>query len=254
MIAVMAVLFITAAAVCVMMPSASAEGEDTFHTYSDIRAESYLVGVGKTIDYKIFATSDSDKDVKFIASISGGRASPSAGTVDGEGTTITITAPNDPGTYTLTVVFTFLDDNDDEIEVTKTAPLRVVVPIKLSATLVNDGDTIADMTVWFVVNGNVIEESEQQITIGARSSRSVTYDWATEGLSGGTHTVELRGEVGPIREDVRGLNDPTSFYVGQKSYTLTEALLVIIIIVLIIVLIIVIRKPVKNVGKPKARR
>ena len=242
-----------------MIPSASAV-EEGFHTYSDIRADSYLVGIGDTVDYELFATSSSDKDITFVARLSDadGRSvsyvSPSTGIIDDEGTPISITAPSDPGMYTLTVEFTFTDDNDDTITVTKTAPVKAVVPIVLSATLVNSGSTIADMTVWFVVDGNVIEESEQQVTINAKSSRTVTYDWITDGVSGGAHTVELRGEVGPIREDVKGLNDTTSFYAGQKSYTLTEALMVVVLIVLILIFIVVVRKPVKNVGKPKARR
>jgi hypothetical protein len=66
--------------------------------------------------------------------------------------------------------------------------------------------------------------------------------------------MALSGEVGPIREHVTGLDDPRDFYIGQTSYALTEALLIILLIVLLIVLIVVIRKPVKNVGKPKGRR
>ena len=258
MIAVFALALLAMTAVCVMMPSAYAD--DELRTYSDIRADSYLVGVGKTVTYNVFASSNNDKDITFEAKLTDGNGnsvsyvSPSYGVAESEGTPVTITAPSDPGMYTLTVEFTFTDDSDDTVTVTKTAPVRVVVPIVLSATLVNEGDTIADMSVWFVVDGKVIEESEQNVTINAKSSRSVTYDWITGGLSGGEHKVELRGEVGPIREDVKGLNDPTSFYVGQKSYTLTEALIVVVVIVLLIILIVVIRKPVKNVGKPKARR
>ena len=84
----------------------------------------------------------------------------------------------------------------------------------------------------------------------------MTYDWATEGLSKGAHTMALMGQVGPNDEDVEGLGaeGTVTFYVGQTSYTLVETIMVIFIIVLLIVLLFIIRKPVKNIGKPKARR
>jgi len=243
-----------------MIPTASAE-DDTFNTYSDIRAESYIAGTGKNIEYKIFAGGDNTGDVSFTAKItdmdghSVSRVSPSTGyRIDDEGTVLTVTAPSDPGMYLLVVEFKFAGSGEETKTVTKSAPLKVVVPVTLSATLVNNSGTITDMKVWFVVDGTAIEESEQDVKIDANSTKAVSYEWITEGLSHGRHTVELRGEVGPIREDVDGLNTPSDFYVGQTSYALTEALLVIVTIVLIIILIVVYRKPVKNVGKPKGRR
>jgi len=260
MIAAMAVFLLAVTAVSIMMPSASADDDDTFRTYTDIRAESYLVGVGKTVEYKIFAIGDNDKDVKFAASLkdSNGntvsRVTPTTGnSVSADGTTLTVTAPGDAGMYTLTVVFTYLDDNDDEIVVTKTAPVRVVTPIKLSATLKNNSGTLTELSVWFIVDGVKVEGSEKEISIKAGGTETVTYDWVTEGLGHGAHTMTIGAEIGILEEGLIDTSTST-FYVGQNSYTLTEVLLVVVLIVLLIVLIIVIRKPVKNVGKPKARR
>ncbi|MDR0790986.1 MAG: hypothetical protein LBE47_00425 [Methanomassiliicoccaceae archaeon] len=263
-LAVMALLAVT---VISMMPTALADEGDLKGTYADIRAESHLAGTGKTIDYKIFATDingDSDK-VSFTARLADsngntvGSVTPSSRSyVDDDGTTLTITAPGDPGTYVLNVVFTFTDNNGEKSTVTKTAPVRVVVPITLLATIDNtNGGVIVDMDVWFVVNGKVIEESKEankNIRIEAGGTRTVTYDWVTEPLSNGKHTMYLEGTVGPLKADVPGLNEPQTFYVGQNSYTLVEAFVVILFIILLIVLIYIIRKPVKNVGKPKARR
>jgi len=256
-----AAVFALAVMVISMIPTASAEG-DSFNTYTDIRAESYMAGTGKNIEYKIFAGGDNTGDVSFTAKLTDmdgntvSRVSPSTGyAIGAEGTAITITAPNDPGMYLLTVEFKFTGTGEETKTVTKSAPLRVVVPVTLSATLVNKSGTVTNMDVWFVVDGVILEESRQpDVRIEANSTKAVSYEWITEGLSGGRHTVELRGEVGPIREDVEGLNTPSDFYVGQTSYALTEALLVIVTIVLFIILIVVFRKPVKNVGKPKGRR
>ncbi|MDR0198535.1 MAG: hypothetical protein LBI08_02190 [Methanomassiliicoccaceae archaeon] len=261
MIAITAVFLLAAAMAVAMVPTASA-ADDTFNTYSDVRAESYMAGVGKPIDYSIYAACDNGNDVSFTARVadqngnSVSRVSPSSGrSIDSEGTTLTVYAPAEPGSYTLIVDFIFTESSNETKTVTKTAPLRVVVPVTLSAKLVNSSGTITHMNVWFVVDGNEDEKiGEQEISIGANSSQMVTHEWVVEGLSDGKHTMKLMGEVGPIREDVRGLDEEKAFYVGQTSYKLTEALLVIVLIVLLIIMFFVMRKPVKNVGKPKGRR
>ncbi|MDR0777997.1 MAG: hypothetical protein LBE48_00960 [Methanomassiliicoccaceae archaeon] len=261
MIAFTAVIALAAMVLC-MIPAASAADGDGAGTYADIRAETYLTGTGKAVEYKIFATDlKNDKEVAFTAKlvdgngVSVGSVSPSSQlSVDEKGTTLSVTAPSSPGSYTLTVEFKF-KDGDDDILVTKTAPLRVVVPITLSATIDNSaGGTIVNMAVRFVVDGKVIEESEQDITVNAKETKAVTYDWVTEALPNGTHTMYLEGDVGPMGDSVPGLNDKKEFFVGQESYTLVEAIVVILFVVLIIIAIWVLRKPVKNVGKPKGRR
>jgi hypothetical protein len=257
MIAAAAVMML-ALVVISMIPNASAADEPT--TYADIRAESYIAGTGKSIDYTIFAFDDTTNVISFTAKLTDAngntvsRVSPTTGNVAAAGTTITITAPGSDGIYSLVVDFKFTDSGDNTKTVTRSTPLKVVVPVTLSATLENKSGTIASMNVWFVVDTTLIEESKQNITIEEYSTKTVTYEWITESLGGGRHTVALSGEVGPIRETVAGLDEPSDFFIGQTSYKLTEALLVVLIIVLLIVLIIVIRKPVKNVGKPKGRR
>ena len=256
----LATVFAVAVMAISMIPAASA-ADEPFNTYSDIRAESYMAAVGSTIEYNIYASDDTTNDISFTAKLTDeagntvSRVSPSSGRiVTGEGSAlVTITAPDAPGMYTFVVEFTFTSGEETK-KVTKSAPLKAVIPIKLSATLVNSSGTVADMKVWFIVDGNVIEESEQRITIGPNSSKDVSYDWVTDALPNGRHTVTLSGEVGPIREKVDGLDTPVDFYIGQTSYALTEGLLAVVIIVLLLILIIVIRKPVKNVGKPKGRR
>jgi len=266
MISLMAVvLFVAAAAACVM-PSASAE-DGVVNTYADIKADSYVVGTGSTIEYMIYADGG-DEPVKFAAKIvdengytvGSVRAIPeppataTPTTVNLEGTKLRLTAPSEAGIYTLSVTFTFKFD-DETVTVTKTAPVRVVVPITLSAVVDNtNGGTIIDMEVWFEVDGVKIAGSEKYINIQAGRTERVEYKWAVEGLSGGAHTVMLVGHVGPTEQSAHGLNVPMTFYVGQNSHTLIEALMVIFFIVMLIALVIVYRKPVKNIGKPKGRR
>jgi hypothetical protein len=265
MIAITAVLLLAAIAVA-LTPSASA-ADDTFNTYADIRAESYVAGVGKTIEYTIYAADDTSNDISFAAKLTDehgntvSRVSPSSGrSIDSDGTSIMVTAPGTPGSYRLVVDFSFTNSANETKTVTKTAPLKVVVPITLSAKLVNNSGTITSMSVWFVVHDSKGERigdeqiGEQTVRIDANSSQTVTYEWITEKLSNGKYTVELSGEVGPVRETVNGLDVPSDFYVGQTSYTMIETILVILLIVLVAALFFILRKPVKNVGKPKGRR
>ena len=257
MIALAATAVFVMAAFLVMTPTASA-ADEPFGTYSDIRADSHMAGTGKEVKFTLFATDGTDQSVTYTASlinpdetVAAYAITPGTGTVADTGTAITITAPKEAGMYTVKVEFKFASG---EI-VTRTAPLKVVVPIVLSATLVNNSGTITDMDVWFVVNGVKVEGSDQKITIGANSTKDVTYEWVSDGLPNGRHTVELRGEVGSVSNKyIVGLNTPQEFFVGQKSYMLTEVLMVVLIIVLLLILLVVVRKPVKNVGKPKARR
>jgi len=259
MIALMSIVLLASMAVSVFAASASAD-EDGINTYADIRADSYTVATSRTITYTIYAEGGTEP-VGFVATLRDSNGSTvgsvSAGgrtTVDMDGVTLTVTAPSTAGTYTLNVRFTYTDV-DETTTVTKTAPLTVVTPIRLSATIDNSaGGAIVNMDVWFVVNGERVVGSDRMVNIDAGARETITYDWATEGLSKGAHWMMLEGQVGPIPQMAPGLNEMTTFYVGQNDYSLIETILIILFIVLLIVLFIVYRKPVKNFGKPKSRR
>ena len=258
MIAVMAVMLFTVTAFALMLPAADAAESDG--TFADIRAEKYVFGTNQTEKYTIYADGG-DGIIRYSAKLvnssgqSVGSVTTSTGIVDLTGTELSVMAPADPGTYELEVEFTFTDNHGDTWTMTKRAPVTVVNPITLTAVINNSGGTIVGMEVWFWVDGyGEIEDSKQTISIAAGGSQTVTYQWYTTSISGGEHTMKLMGSVGPLAKDVSGLDTPIKFYVGQPSYTLVEAIVVILFIVLIVVLIWVYRKPVKNVGKPKARR
>jgi len=255
MIVTAAVMMLAVTALC-MIPSASAS-EDRINTYTDIRAESHIVGVGLSVTYTLHASYEGTENILFQARLvdwngnSVGSVSPSTGVVERDGRNININAPSDPGLYILTVDFTFAN-GDNEVIVTKTAPVKVVTPIILSATLVNEGGELVELDVWFIVNGVKIEESEQQIDIAAGQTRVVTYSWVTESLGHGMHHISMGAEIG-ILEDFLNVS-VSSFYVGQSNYSFIETVMIIIFLVLLIILVVIYRKPVKNLGKPKGRR
>ena len=249
-----AILFVTTLALCAM-PSASAD-EVQMNTYSDIRMDSTLVGTGDSITYTLNAIGGNipPRYSLKLTDMSGNTISGSTatGSITTDGSlTRTSTAPASPGTYILVVEFTFTE-NDDTATVTRTAPIKVVTPIVLSATLKNDSGNIVDMNVWFIVDGQKVENSDRNVNLSPGQERTETYRWITDGLSNGRHTMTVDGEVG-ITEGAISTSG-TVFYVGQTSHTLIEAIVIILFIILLIILIFIIRKPVKNVGKPKSRR
>jgi len=252
-----AVLFVTTLALCAM-PSASAD-EVQMNTYSDIRMDSGLVGTGDSVTYTLNAIGgDSATPPRYslkLTDMSGNTISGSTatGTVPADPGSLTRTtpAPADPGTYILVVEFTFTE-GDDTSTVTRTAPVKVVTPIVLSATLKNESGNVVDMNVWFIVDGNKVEGSDRNVILNAGQEKTETYRWITDGLSNGRHTMSVDGEVGITEGAINA--SVTDFYVGQASHGLIEAVSVIVFIILLFILFIIIRKPVKNVGKPKSRR
>jgi hypothetical protein len=249
-----AVLFVTTLALCAV-PSASADEVD-MNTFSDIRMDAGIVGTGDAVTYTLTAIGG-DSAPRYslkLTDMSGNTISGSTatGTITTDGTlTRTTAAPANPGTYILVVEFTFTD-NDDTATVTKTAPVKVVTPIVLSATLKNESGNVVNLSVWFIVDGNKVENSDREISLNPGQEKTETYRWITDGLSGGRHTMTVDGEVGITEGAISA--STTNFYVGQTSHTLIEAIVIILFIILLIILIFIIRKPVKNVGKPKSRR
>lgn len=166
-----------------------------------------------------------------------------------------ITAPTTPGNYTLIVEFELTNGGE---RVTRSYPIKVVEPIVLTATLKNDTSVaVTNLTVAFVIDGREmkVESDHEDMTVGANSTKTLTYKWVTDNVSGGKHTFHLKAtSEGMLEVDLTGLNDEQMFYVGQDDHMMLTIIFVIILIVLFIVLVWIIRKPVKNFGKPKGRK
>ena len=162
-----------------------------------------------------------------------------------------ITAPSTAGDYRFNVKFFDSGNLVSEVNV----PLRVVDPIVLTATLKNTGSVSVTANVFFVVDGNRMEDSDTTVTIPAGGTKEVTYNFVVDGFSG-THSFYIdsdgTGMIGPI-EGI-GSSYAVSFHAEDSNYSWLSYLMLIIVIVLIILMIYIYRKPVKNYGKPKGRR
>ena len=165
---------------------------------------------------------------------------------------ITVKAPKANGDYRLIVTIT---DADGKFLAERVAPIRSVDPIVLSATLKNDADAERVITVYFYVNGEKIEDSKQaDVVIPAKGTKTITYDYLVRDVT--NTTFYLVSDDSTMAGQVSGLGPEHShkFYVEQNSYTLIEIIAVITLVIIIALAVYVYRKPVKNYGKPKARR
>ncbi|MDR3283484.1 MAG: hypothetical protein LBS92_07765 [Candidatus Methanoplasma sp.] len=182
---------------------------------------------------------------------------PSSGALsNGVGLKIVVTAPSEPGRYTLTANFTETIDDGSPTSTVRSVTVTVVNPITLSTTIKNTGSvSLTDFVVYFKVDGKLIDESKTLVSVEAGAESTVTYEWVTEGVSSGKHDYAIVAgdeNIGEYKDLIIGSN--SSFWVGHSDYGGVTIAMFLLLIVLLLIAVYVYRKPVKNYGKPKARR
>ena len=252
--------------------------------YANIDGETNVVGVGEDADFQVIYTNDDydsteypnlsmaiSYDAKLVDSsgetVSNG-VSPSSGDLEsGTAQTLTVSAPDTAGRYTLqveiTVDATYTSTDEDGNETTEDLEIdpttleygiTVVEPITLSVTLSNNSsEPLQGYGVYFYVDGERIEDSFTTVDLEANGTTTIEYDWITD-AGYGTHTFRVEAADGGNMVEITGLGETHTFYIGDNDYTWVIVLLVVVIILLVLVLVWVYRKPVKNYGKPKSRR
>lgn len=191
--------------------------------------------------------------------------SPSKGDTSlGEVTSFTVTAPSDSGKYRLVVEYTdkitYTDVATDKAETVtvveeKEYLIRVVQPINLTVTVEIPEDSNVDLKaygVYFVVDGEKKDDSYTTFTTNASGEATATYELVAI-LSGGKHTFSVVPADGEMIT-ITGLDKTHTFYIGDNDYTMYIVISVLFVILMIVIMIWIARKPVKNFGKPKARR
>ena len=270
----MAFAILAMAAVCLV----GADVSDA--DYSDITGEKTVIGTSSTADYKIvYSNTDfNDKqnlsmEISYTASLkdSSGTTvssgvSPSSGSLDnGVAKTLTVTAPKTAGyctlevKYTAKVTYTVIEDEkevtkDEEVTKTDSFRINVVNPITLSVSLKNGSDVpLTGYGVYFVIDGERIDDSYTTVNLLKDGSTTVTYKWIAD-PGNSKHSFYLEAADGGNMVKIEGLGDVHDFYIGDNSYTWLVTMLVVMVILLLLIMVWVYRKPVKNYGKPKARR
>ena len=173
--------------------------------------------------------------------------------------TLTLASQDSSGNYKIAVVFTetvTFEGASEEKTFTyeKSLDVKIMQPITLSINLENTGKTdIYKSTVVFYVDDALVEGSETEVTVAAGATTTVTYNYLPDGLSSGKHTYYIvsadETEIGGI-----GADHKSTFYYNQGNNDLFIYIAAIFVVLMAILLIWVFRKPVKNRGKPKARK
>lgn len=275
-----AAVAIAAMFVMVLLPAS-----ETSADFSNITGDT-VVGTGEDVEYTIvYGNHDYDEysdmtiSITYTATLKDSNGDtvssgvdPSEGSLEnGVSEVLTVTAPDEAGTYTLTVVYTaeitYVDSSTDEedededeetveveVERTDEFTIKVVEGITMSVTLSSESNVdLTGFGLYFYVDGEKIEDSYTTIDLSGSGTATVSYTWIAE-VGGGSHTYYVLPADNGQMFEITGLGEEYTFYIGDNDYTLWIALVVIVIIILIVVMVWVYRKPVKNYGKPKSRR
>ena len=111
---------------------------------------------------------------------------------------------------------------------------------------------ITDGVFYFMLDGNKIEESKTTKSIAIGDTATFTYELLGSTLSKGKHTYSLVAADNAY--NVSGLGTEHTFYYDQGNMNAYTYLMVLLFIIVTIIAVWIYRKPVKNYGKPKARR
>lgn len=160
---------------------------------------------------------------------SGGSVTPTSGSLVKELASLTVTAPNNTGSYILTVELKSSPPRTGNSTYTNvTYPFNVVVPYVVTATLVNPTEyAIKGAVIAVSLDGTNVNDITIS-TIGANGTYNFAYNYTTSGLSSGYHTFTLTIHSTPGLLEFLGPNGQrvsqltTTFYVTPPApdYTL----------------------------------
>lgn len=137
-----------------------------------------------------------------------------------------LTAPSAATDMTILVNVTSERSNGEKATLVRSFFVRSVVPIVISAKVVNQGSMALDsVPVYFYVDGKKLDQ--RLISLAAGGSKVVTYNW-TEGVLQGQH--EVRVELDPDGQFARFESGGTVYtqtiWVGMSDFGNTDAILI----------------------------
>ena len=185
--------------------------------------------------------------------VSGGISNGTGTCTAANGSAVISVSENDAGSYKVKVVFT-KGEGDEAVSQERSDSVKFVDPIKLTATISNTGDAERSFRVYFVVNGEKMDDSRQDVVVSANGTKEVSYEYITKNVSDGKFYLEA--DTTGLGGMIKGLGPDSThnFYASANDYTWIEILAVVVVIILAILAIYIYRKPIRNYGKPKARR
>ncbi|MBQ7978477.1 MAG: hypothetical protein IJ248_01820 [Candidatus Methanomethylophilaceae archaeon] len=240
------------AAICLVPAGLDAAGEIT-HDGTNVYKVSTTEDFSIMYTYETGETGEITYSAKVVdksGNTQSNAVSPSTGSLEsGFGKTVTVSVPSKTGQYSLVVEYMLDDEKVSESEYVFKAVNPIVLTVNLKAE--DASLNLEEFGVYFYVDGNRLDDSYKTITLSADGTGSVSYDWIAD-PEGSTHTFYVQAIGGSSM--IKGLDEVHTFYTSDNDYTMVIALAFIILIALIIWAVVIYRRPIKNYGKPKARR
>lgn len=205
--------------------------------------------------FDLYYTATLYRDGKAVADA----VSPSTGGMSNDSAVTLTVSKQSAGTYELRVDFTetVKFEGEDETQTfhhSHSKYFSVLDPLKFNVDLKNDGTIgLNQAHVVFYLDGVKIEGSDVEFSVDAGSTYTVSYSYLPVDLSKGKHTYYIVATDGSIIDGI-GPEHANTFYYKQGSYDFLNWVGVIVVIVLAVLIAWVLTKPVKNLGKPKARK
>ncbi|MCQ2052833.1 MAG: hypothetical protein MJZ03_02740 [archaeon] len=235
-----------------MLGNVAADESNITDPNINVTPEQDWCGVNKTLK----CTLRGNDDYYFLASFlnssgsSSGTISPYNGKLSGSSHngSIDIKAPEE-GDYVLKLEFFLNSDKSEHVGI-KEIPIKIVKPIKLKFTLKNNNNTNVDLPVFIKINGKKVEDSVQNVSINANSTKNITYDFFTRDVNNTVYSLETESKICSIS----GLGCEKKFYPSDNNYFIIEIIVVVVLVIMLMVLLRIYQKPVRNTGKPKGRR
>jgi hypothetical protein len=157
----------------------------------------------------------------------GGIATPSTGTLKNGTAQISLSAPNNTGSYTLTVNVSSNPRSGNSTHIVLSYSFTVAAPYVISVSLANHNDfTVTGAEIAVILDGSTITTITLP-SIAANGTYAFTYNYTTTGLSPGSHTftLEIQGTYGLLTFSGGGTQLSVSVYVTPPAtdYTLYYA-------------------------------
>lgn len=162
-----------------------------------------------------------------------------------------VTLPGEGGqTATLKVNVTSKYNTKESTYKVKEYEIEVLKPIVISATVYNRGSVAANnVTARFFADGELL--GSQLFSLAAGGSATLTYNWTSQAMSDGEHTITVTvDDTSGIAEFSDGNNVMTmTIYVGDEGNPVGAVLTIGVIIMSVLVVLTYLQKPSRRTGK-----
>jgi hypothetical protein len=208
------------------------------HQYQVVAIGGPGEGAGGNYSFAFFVAGSSSK--------SNASVTPDSGTSATGKFTVNLTASSFAEDLTLSVNVDSYNGNATS-NITKSVVIKVIKPIVISANVVNQGNvTLTGVPVTFFVDD--VQLYNTTINLNAKATKSVVYNWTSQTVSNGEHTVRV--ELDPNSQFVRFSSGGTIFtqtiWVGNSDSSGTDAILIGFFVLLLFITYTIYKRPAKR--------